>query len=116
MDSRVLEFRAGVADLVTSGRGRRYPRSLQILAVHYWQDARRDGEVLRDAAADLGISDGTLQRWTEAMPEDRVVGALREVVVKDSTEPLGLSIVTPEGYRIEGLDVTEVSLVLRSLR
>jgi len=50
------------------------------------------------------------------MPEDRVVGALREVVVKDSTEPLGLSIVTPEGYRIEGLDVTEVSLVLRSLR
>ncbi len=116
MDSRVLEFRAGVANLGTPGRGRRYPRSLQSLAVQYWQDARRNGQALRHAAADLGVSDATLQRWTDEDPEDRVVGTMREVVVKDPTGPVSLSVVTPDGYRIEGLEVNEVSLLLRSLR
>lgn len=116
MDKRVLAFRAGVADLSAAGRGRRYPQSLQRLAVQYWHAAHRDGRALRHAAADLGVSDATLQRWAEEKPADPVLGTMREVFVKDPTGLQRLSVVTPDGYRIEGLDVPAVSHLLRTLR
>ncbi len=116
MDDRVSAFRTGVERLGGARRGMRYPQSLRAVAVSYWLDVETQGESLPSVAATLGVSPRTLSRWSESGDVEHAPhGALREVVVT-TAEPSGaLALVTPEGYRVEGLDVSSLTHLLRSL-
>ena len=106
---------------VTRGKApaqRRYPAELKAAAVDHARQAQAAGQSLASVAEDLGLSDQTLRTWVEAKPG----GGLRPVVIRpEPNEPPPTStgvpvLVTPEGFRIEGLDLEPLTSLLRTLR
>ena len=102
------------------GGGFRVPEELREVAVRFTHWAFEAGESLGSAAAELEVSRATLERWLAKEPA--AAPALREVVIADAEADLELScgdsrlaLVTPAGYRIEGLALGEVVEVLRAL-
>jgi transcriptional regulator with XRE-family HTH domain len=79
--------------------------------------ARRErGVSLAAVAAELGVSESSLARWTSAEQVVEVEGVLREVqVVRPVSRVAGLTLVTPRGYRVEGLDAEGAMRLLREL-
>jgi transposase-like protein len=96
-----------------SRAGRRYTVELRHLAVSYLEQCLRSGRTRGSAARKLGVSEYTLKRWQE---EEQRNGGLRrvEVVERESTEEIVL--VTPEGYRVEGLTEPGLIRLLDQLR
>ena len=105
---------------IVVGRGKRYPEELRQLAVDFATEARRSGWSGSRIAQRLGVAWATLERWCAMQPVAEVGSRLmREVVVHDDVPPsaaLPPALVTPEGYRIDGLRQEELVEVLRVLR
>jgi len=121
MDRLLEAFREGLQEAgLQPGPGVRYPQALRDLAVHYAHESRRQGLSRRRAAEALGVSDVTLSRWIEevssAVSDLVETVPLREVVVTDLHPGRSLCLVTPEGIRVEGLDVATLAQLLRALR
>ena len=97
---------------------RRYPAELKALAVDHARQAQATGRNLAAVAKELGLSDQTLRTWIEAEHG----GGLRPVVIQpDPEEPPPITagvpvLVTPEGFRVEGLDLAQLTSLLRTLR
>ena len=79
-----------------------------------------------EIARELGVSESTVWRWSQAsVPAKRVsatkpkASAFKRVKVVTERVSLGstaeLSVVTPHGYRVEGLDVASAAALLREL-
>lgn len=101
-----------------AGRGIRVPEELRRSAIRFGRWALdAGGESLGEAAAQLGVSRATLERWLDEEPADDG-SAVRKVVVweEEAGAGGGLTLVTPEGFRIEGLAVTDLTALLQSLR
>jgi predicted transcriptional regulator len=80
---------------------------------------RRDGATVREIAEELGLSHETIRRWTKTatraaqpVPVRVVAGRTAESTKADVR---AVSIVSPTGYRVEGLSLEEAALLLRSL-
>ena len=104
---------------IVVGRGKRYPEDLRQLAVGFAAEAETAGWSASRIARHLGVSWATLERWCTTQPAVESGGQMREVVVRDdvpSLAALGPALVTPEGYRIEGLRQEELVEILRALR
>lgn len=112
MDARVKRFRDEVSRHGIGGVGRRYPAQLRALAVALAEE-RRD-EPLARVAADLGVSAVSLQRWCE---QGEPAGFRPvEVDQEGAGRPAkGLVLVTPRGYRVEGLEAEALVSFLRVL-
>ena len=108
-------------ELRQDGQGFRVPEDLRRLAERFGRGVLERGESLAQAARQLGVSRASLERWLERSPQSSAP-AVREVVVREEhrdLEPAGetsLTLVTPEGFRIEGLARGEVVELLRALR
>lgn len=101
------------------GRGKRYPESLRQLAVGFAAEAEAAGWTASRIARRLGVAWATLERWCSTQPTVESAGQMREVVVRDDVPALaelGPVLVTPEGYRIEGLEQGDLVEILRALR
>lgn len=115
MEELAQEFVRRREVLRRSGAGVRVPEDLRRMAVRYGGCALEHGESLGGAAAQLGVSRATLESWLAQAPVTEAA-AVREVVVKEVAragsggKPM---LVTPEGFRIEGLMLAEL---VRSLR
>jgi len=115
MDARVKRFREGVARCGLGGVGQRYPADLRAVAVAVAEDRRE--EPLARVAAELGISTVSLQRWLEQGEPVR----FRPVQVEPGiaqvlgTPARGLALITPRGYRVEGLEAAQLVSLLRVL-
>jgi len=112
MDARVESFRNAVARSGAGGVGRRYPAELRALAVAVAQERRE--EPLARVAADLGVSAVSLQRWLE---QGEPAG-FRPVEIEPSpaaAPAVGLALITPRGYRVEGLEAGVLVSLLRVL-
>ncbi len=104
---------------IVVGRGKRYPEDLRQLAVGFAAEAGACGWNGSRMARRLGISWATLERWCATQPAAEFGGGMREVVVHDdATTAVEVRpvLVTPEGYRIEGLRQEELVEILRALR
>ena len=115
MDARVKRFREGVARCGLGGVGQRYPADLRAVAVAVAEDRRE--EPLTRVAAELGISTVSLQRWLEQGEPVRfrpvqVEPGIAEVL---GTPARGLALITPRGYRVEGLEAVQLVSLLRVL-
>lgn len=104
--------------------GRRgYPREVRELVVGYAEARQRQGAKPGLIARELGMAVQTIQNWLGGKDEREREGGdenrWREVRVEAQTEDDGrverVTLVTPQGYRIEGLQVGEVVEVLRRL-
>lgn len=85
-------------------RGWRYPPEIRALAVEYCRVRREEGRAYADIAADLGITSASLSRWQEEAPA--LESAFLPVQVVEPEAPPNstvLSVVTPNGLRMEGL-------------
>lgn len=111
MDAQVKRFREAVSRQGVGGVGRRYPEELRAVAVAVAK-ARKD-EPLAWVAADLGVSTVSLQRWLEQAEPAHFRPV--EVAPETGVEAAGLVLITPRGYRVEGLEAEALVSLLRVL-
>ena len=96
-----------------SRAGRRYSSELRYLAVSYLEKCLQRGGTRGSAARKLGVSELTLKRW---QAEGKRNGRLRQVEVIDRKSSDDMVLVTPEGYRVEGLSEPGLIRLLGQLR
>jgi hypothetical protein len=113
MDARVKKFRDEASRQGVGRVRRRYPAQLRAMAVALAQE--RSEEPLGRVAADLGVSALSLLRWLEQGEP----ACFRPVEVEPeacaSSRARGLVLITPRGYRVEGLETETLSSLLRVL-
>ena len=102
MDTKLRAFRkrAREENGGRAGTSLRYSGELRLDAVEYLKRRKRAGGTVDGVASELGVSCWSLSRWVQ---ESERHGSLVPVEVaqpEDSSEP---TLVTPRGYRIEGL-------------
>ena len=96
---------------VSRGRGRRVPAALKERATTYARRRREGGASFAELAKETGLSQETLRRWCLKTPRT----ALVPVRVVSDAACGSVVVVSPNGYRLEGLDVGEAVAVLRAL-
>jgi hypothetical protein len=95
----------------------RYPAPVREAVVALARTRLGQGQSLARVARRVGVSFPTLTTWLAGPAE----AALRPVTLAPaldpmSTPPATIVLVTPEGFRVEGLDGATLVAVLRSLR
>lgn len=120
MDPRIEELRHAIAEERASWTGQRWraSQSLRARVVAVVEDERARGSSLGRMAATLGLHPSVLQRW---LGRRAVVGGpatFRRVTLRGpgwSGSSSGLVLVTPGGYRLEGLDLSTALTVLQAV-
>jgi hypothetical protein len=93
------------------GRGKRYPASLKQRIATAATALRERGQGWQTIGRFLGIPHETVRRFAGASEGPAFVPV--EVV---GTVSGGLSLISPDGYRVEGLGAADVAEILRRLR
>ena len=98
------------------GRGTSYPEPLRQEAIALARTGMLAGKSLRSVAEELGLGPATLTRW---LGRGGAGEPLRPVEVQREEEEPGqtssLVVVTPSGWRIEGLRLMDLPELLRAL-
>ncbi|MFM2419059.1 MAG: hypothetical protein RL385_3782 [Pseudomonadota bacterium] len=102
-----------------------YTAEQRRFAITYARSGQLEGRSIMASAKALGLGEPTLRDWmaSDASPTAPVsaLSALRSVVVKSepSRAPvamaMGLTLTTPAGYRVRGLDVASAAALLKVL-
>jgi transposase len=96
------------------GVGKRYAPELRRRVTAWAESRHRDGATWEAIAAELGIALNTVRRWC-----DDVEASSRSLVPVRIQVPAAaartVTVVSPGGYRVEGLSVTEAAAMLRVL-
>lgn len=121
MDHELSELRRALADQGPRGPGRRVPRLLRERVVAAIRRRREDGTSVAKLAVALGLSVETLRRWLDTAVEGpSSTGHPRPMPVAliggAAQRPGALSLVTPSGFRVEGLSVETAAELLARLR
>ncbi|ATB32117.1 transposase [Melittangium boletus] len=128
MEKELEQFRQE-AQRLRAGRAKGsgpFPEPMRAFAVRYLAQALEKGETLKSVVERLGVSEPTLQAWRRGQTpggkarggEPRPAG-LVPVVVHEAQAPARpregttLAVVSPRGWRVEGLGVEEAVEVLR---
>ena len=83
------------------------------MALSYLEDGLRKGLGPTEAAGNLGVSEVTLQRW---LKESREHGSLKQVKIVEMESANDFVLLTPTGYRVEGLSEESLLRLLGQLR
>jgi len=116
-DERISELKVEVEERESL----RYPETFRAKAVELVGQLKADGWTQRRISQELEISWQTLGRWCrQAEPDGTEAGSEGfrpvEVVASGSGGPAdGIALVSPSGWRIEGLTVTEAVEAARRL-
>ena len=103
-------------DIVRCGtsHGRRYPSGLREQILAFIQHAKSAGMAVSESCRRLGISSKQLSNWRAAIRAAEPK-ALVPVKVIDEVPWTMLSIVAPNGYRVEGLSAEQAIELMRAL-
>lgn len=125
MDREVRALQREISQLPRSGwRGRRdYPRELRARIIQCAERHFETGIAVGRLARDLGVPLSTLTVWTEGLASrgTRASADFHEVHLADAALVLkpetagALVLVTPQGFRVEGLRVAELAELFRAL-
>jgi hypothetical protein len=116
MDDRVRRLRSRLKAVGhgRAPRGIRYPAELRTEVVELARAAPSAGMSAGALAKLLGLPPGTITRWGRHVPRQRLrrirITPTLPAVVSPSSAPV---LVTPQGWRIEGLDVATLLRVLQ---
>ena len=110
--------RSGLKEL---GKRWRCPAKLRLRIIAYARTCRERGEAVADIAGRLGLVESTLGRWLRRERAEERAAGFRPVSIvpvlpvpgEGCGEATGLTLVTPGGYRVEGLDVESAAYLLR---
>ena len=113
------------AEVARCGRGElgkrwRCPARLKSRIVAYARQCRAGGERLADIAGRLGLVEKTLGRWLCREQLEGTATGFRSVAIvpvaaapgRSRVEAKELTLVTPAGHRVEGLDVESAAYLL----
>jgi hypothetical protein len=101
--SELLGLLAGVR----RGPGKRYPDAVRARVVSWVESERARGRCLSVVAAELGMPVTTLMRWCASR---RALPVVVETVAPVTSS--AVSVVTPSGWRIEGLSLEQAASLL----
>ena len=110
MDQRAVAFRESVRrGNPDRGSGRRrFSEPQRAEAVEYLKRRRSEGATVAGVAEELGLGKKTLERW-----RSRKSGFVRVTAVAEVSPEVAL--VSPRGYRIEGLGLDQAVALLSRL-
>ena len=110
MDREVRRLRAALAGR-ESGRGRRFGPELRRQISGVGRQLRDEGKSWSGISAMLGLPMATVQRLCEI----NTPGFARVEVLADPVIVGGLVVITPSGFRVEGLDANGAATLIRQL-
>jgi hypothetical protein len=94
--------------------GRRYPDGMKESVLKFIEHAREAGMTLSECCRRLGLSPKLLSSWRAALRAAEPK-ALVPVKIVDGTPWPTLSVVAPNGYRVEGLTAEQAIELMRAL-
>lgn len=101
------------------GRGHKYPKEVRQHVGAYVREARAAGVSLAALSRRLDVADVTLTRWAGAAPPGGGIRPVRVLPVGVSSPPeVGtrtVRVVSPTGWRVEGLSPAEAVAMLREV-
>ena len=97
-------------DRIGTRRGRCVPPELKARATAWITEQRARGRAVAVLAVELGVAAGTVLRWSNGG-----VRALVPVSVVPDEAPTFVAVVSPSGFRIEGVTLADAVRVLREL-
>jgi len=107
--------RAAVAALGPRGRTSRIPDAVRAEVLAYARRERAAGRSWAGIAHAVGLSAGALTNWSQTpAPARRLVPVAVAVATPEGPGP-ALVVVSPGGYRVEGLDLPTATALLRAL-
>ena len=115
MEERARVFREAVTAQASgrAGRSMRYSESLRKEATSFVKEGLGQGLSVVSCSKLLGVSDKTLYEW---LRKDDIVHGLRRVEVSDVSEADNAGVlVSPSGWRVEGLNLEALTTLLRQL-
>ena len=116
MNDRAAEYRAKLDEMRRRGGGRfRTPAGLRDEVAVWATKLRSEGHGVGQIAAAIGMSETTLGKWLSPKVSAGELRRVRVATDAASSGRPGLVVVTPEGYRLEGLSIDEAVDVLRRL-
>ena len=113
--------RRAVQGLGARGRTSRVPQRVRRVVLAYVAAARGEGVAWRRIAEEIGFSEGALRRWREddgecdrvALLPVEVISADRAIAPAEPARGAGvLTLISPGGYRVEGLGVEQLAALL----
>jgi hypothetical protein len=78
-------------------------------------ERRRAGATLAEVAAELGLCSGTVLRWSNSVETSPTRPLLPVRVVSDVRSAEALTIVSPSGFRVEGMSFEVAVALLKAL-
>jgi len=106
--------RASVAALGPRGRTTRIPDAVRRQVLAYARRQRAAGHSWARIAHGVGLSVGSLKNWSQTPPAVRAFVPVA-VAVGRAGPTTALIVVSPGGYRVEGLDLVTATALLRAL-
>jgi len=106
--------RAAVAALGQRGRTQRIPDTVRARVLAYARRARAAGQSWARIAQHVGLSVGSLKKWARTPPPARWLVPVA-VTAASEVSAAALVVVSPGGYRVEGLDLPTTTALLHAL-
>jgi hypothetical protein len=102
---------------VEKGRGQRYPEQLRRRVMVWAAGRRAAGASWEQIKRELGQRFDTVRRWcvTEASSSPRSRALVPVRVVDDAPVARTVAVVSPAGFRVDGLTLSEAAALLREL-
>jgi hypothetical protein len=114
LEREATVLRTELARLVR-GRGKRFAPELRKRVREFGQRRRAAGAKWTAIGAEIGLDDETIRRW--CVDDARSAAPMRRVeIVPGASEKGRVSIVSPSGFRAEGLTVQDALTMLAALR
>ena len=106
-------------DSVGSRQGPCFPPDLKERATRWIAEQRASGATAAEVATALGLAVGTVLRWSSGVRARPTRSSSRAlvpvVVVPDSVATRTVDVVSPSGFRAEGLSIAEAAALLKVL-
>ena len=107
--------RAAVVALGPRGRTSRIPDAVRAEVLAYARRARAAGRSWAGIAHAVGLSAGALKNWSQTPPAPPRLVPVGVAAPAPDTPGAALVVVSPGGYRVEGLDLATATALLRAL-
>jgi len=100
---------------VEKGRGKRYPAELQGRVVAWAKGRRAAGASWQQIKRELGQKFDTVRRWCQPCAPSRTRALVPVQIISEQPAARSVSVVSPSGFRVEGLTVSEAAALLRAI-
>jgi transposase-like protein len=112
-------LRGQLAAVGARHQGARIPPRLRAEIIAHARAWRAAGASMRTIAAALGVAPESIRRWTQQMQSASTAPPalvpVRVVAARTPAVPAPLALVSPRGFRVEGLGLADVRALLAAL-